>query len=908
MLRTASAVDNPFPGLRPFLEEERNLFFGREAQVDQMIDRLGTGRFLAVVGTSGSGKSSLVNCGFRPALRRGLLGSAGTSWKMVQFRPGGSPVRALAEALAQEGALFQRSPSGVSLADMVEATLRLSSLGLVEVYEQARVPSDTNLLVVVDQFEELFRYSRLGGPAAGSYDVGGESAAFVRLLLEAARQKERPIYIVLTMRSDFLGDCSQFEGLPEAINNGQYLIPRMTRDERRMAILGPVEVAKGEISPVLLTRLVNDVGDNPDQLSILQHALNRTWAYWRNQLNRRSAMSLEDYEAVGTMAQALDRHAERAYGELNSAQQVICERAFRALTDKSTDSRGIRRPVKLETLCDIVGATSSELVEVLAVFRKPSRSFLTPPLRETVHANSVIDISHESLMRIWERLRRWLNDETDAARDYVRLVDRANAYPAKAGLMRDPDLQTALDFERKQHPTEAWAELYGGGLKKTDEFLRMSEDSRDQTRAQTEVERRWQTRWHPLILIMVIVLYLISVNAFRASLLSEGPQALAESIQKLPERVAEAAENTAKAVEVEAGVTERVVEVTGGAYKKVTRFRAELGNVAILLAVALPFGGVYLLATLSGKRLHYGLAYPAVLAEVKEAAARPVSTTEHESPQRFLDSALAPWWRRLIGAAIDAFIAFGVMFIVFILSFIVAGYASLSDDTAGYSACAIWLILMCSYHGLAVGSRFQGTLGMLAVGVHVTNLQGDRISRPAAALREFMNLVLSLSAGVQILYGGVVLILRRSMPHVGFVKQKQGINDIISKSVVLLKGQSSPSKDASTKTPDVVQRHSGFGIASFVASIAMGLMLFFLIILAGIMYSSGQTDPESAQMIVLGLFIIGSLIAAAFGLTLGIVGLVQKNRRKVFAALGVAFNGILILSVILLMVIGTLSE
>ena len=110
------------------------------------------------------------------------------------------------------------------------------------------------------------------------------------------------------MRSDFLGDCTQLPGLAETINAGQYLVPRMTRDERRAAIVGPVGVSGAEVSPVLLTRLVNDVGDNPDQLSILQHALNRTWARWQNEGGGKGPLDLAHYEAIGTMAHALDQH------------------------------------------------------------------------------------------------------------------------------------------------------------------------------------------------------------------------------------------------------------------------------------------------------------------------------------------------------------------------------------------------------------------------------------------------------------------------------------------------------------------------------------------------------------------------------------------------------------------------
>ena len=224
-MNTATAVaiqTNPFPGLRPFREGEEYLFFGRESQVDALVDKLAATRFLAVVGTSGSGKSSLVNCGLRPALHGGLMARAGTAWRMAQFRPGSDPTRAMADALAEDGVLFRDyQAGGLTLTEIVDTTLRMSKLGLVDIVEQAQLGEDVNLLVVVDQFEELFRYRRLGagGDEKGS-DISEQATSFVNLLLEAGNQTKYPIYIVLTMRSDFLGDCAQFPGLAEAINAG----------------------------------------------------------------------------------------------------------------------------------------------------------------------------------------------------------------------------------------------------------------------------------------------------------------------------------------------------------------------------------------------------------------------------------------------------------------------------------------------------------------------------------------------------------------------------------------------------------------------------------------------------------------------------------------------------------------
>jgi WD40 repeat protein/tetratricopeptide (TPR) repeat protein len=486
--------NNPFPGLRPFREEEEHLFFGRESQIDAMVNTLATTHFLAVVGTSGSGKSSLVNCGLRPALHRGLMARAGTAWRMADFRPGSDPLGALAGALARDGVLFQGCETGgvLSLAEMIHATLGMSKLGLIDICEQARLGNNVNLLVIADQFEELFRYRHLSASQdEPGYAVPADATAFVNLLLEVREQTRCAIYVVLTMRSDFLGDCVQFSGLPEAINAGQYLLPRLTRDERRAAISGPVRVGGATISPVLLTRLVNDVGDNPDQLSILQHALNRTWACWQEK-GGEGPLELAHYEAIGTMAHALDQHAEDAYVELGTARrQQICQKLFKGLTDKATDLRGVRRPTTHGTLCALAGATAAEITEVIDVFREPSRSFLMPPAGEELSPNTVIDISHESLMRVWESLRDWAEEEAQSARLYRRLAETAMLHAeGRTGLSRDPELQLALQWRKKEQPTPAWAERYHEGFEETMEFLEASVTRREEEAREQQAQRR----------------------------------------------------------------------------------------------------------------------------------------------------------------------------------------------------------------------------------------------------------------------------------------------------------------------------------------------------------------------------------------------------------------------------------
>ena len=180
-------IRNPFPGLRPFETDEYRLFFGREGQSDELLARLQRSRFLAVVGTSGSGKSSLIRAGLLPALRGGLMAGAGSGWRIAVMRPGGDPIGNLAWEFAKEDVLMQAG-AGLPPAEaeaVIDATLRTGSLGVVDVARQARLAEHEKLLIVVDQFEELFRFR-----SAHEGSSGDVASAFVKLLIEAAQQRE----------------------------------------------------------------------------------------------------------------------------------------------------------------------------------------------------------------------------------------------------------------------------------------------------------------------------------------------------------------------------------------------------------------------------------------------------------------------------------------------------------------------------------------------------------------------------------------------------------------------------------------------------------------------------------------------------------------------------------------------
>ena len=153
---------NPFPGLRPFEFDENYLFFGREEQVAQLLQRLGNTRFLAVVGTSGSGKSSLVRAGLLPELHGGTMTGTSIAWELAIMRPGGDPLTNLAESLVGSDLFGEQNEENIL---QTRATLSRSGLGLIEAYRQSSIDEGANLLLLVDQFEEIFRFRQSGAKA-----------------------------------------------------------------------------------------------------------------------------------------------------------------------------------------------------------------------------------------------------------------------------------------------------------------------------------------------------------------------------------------------------------------------------------------------------------------------------------------------------------------------------------------------------------------------------------------------------------------------------------------------------------------------------------------------------------------------------------------------------------------------
>lgn len=470
----------PYPGLRPFEPDEWLIFFGRETMVDDVIERLAAQRVVLIHGASGSGKSSLVRAGVLPKLARQHL-RHGVHWLTCAMRPSGGPLWNLASE-------FARLEGRENDLDRIGQIIRLFNgrdATLASVVNSLNGLAERRLCILVDQFEELFRFE---------HETSREEAElFVRLLIgeiaddsidDAADATSSPgeanIHIAITMRSEFLGECARFSGFAEAVNRTQYLVPRMRYEALVRAIRRPAELYGGEITIALAERLIADVRGREDELPLIQHGLMLLWnAAKAGPSDRPIRLDVDQFAHAGGLTQLLSDHADRVMAVATQAKTAsnAAERLFRALTDINAEGRAIRRPQTFRELVALSDASEDELRKILDAFRADGVSLLTPYFPTAIKDKTVIDISHEALIRCWHRIADrqdgWLRREFQDGLIWRSLLNDAREFEVDRKHILSPAaaIQRIKWFAEIKPP---WSERYGGGWTLVGKLLRAS--------------------------------------------------------------------------------------------------------------------------------------------------------------------------------------------------------------------------------------------------------------------------------------------------------------------------------------------------------------------------------------------------------------------------------------------------
>ncbi|NME70265.1 nSTAND1 domain-containing NTPase [Flammeovirga aprica] len=531
-----SQLENPFLGLQPFSRDKAHLYFGREKHVEEVVNKLMEHRFSAVLGRSGIGKSSFIFCGIFPLLENRL------DHVTYIFTPGThGPLKKLINEVFKEESEDARLTIFQSL--LVDVT---SFFEFYNNLNQTAVP-----VMYVDQFEELFSYDL----RTNNMDL--EIVKFVELIVLLATSPVSNFHILLTMRSDFIGHCADYPTLTQCINQSQFLIPQMSMEEKTEAIIKPLEWIGVGITDELIHLILEDLGNKQDQLPSMQHAMMRTFEHWRNEQIYSEPIKPNNYLAVGGIKESLSIHANEVYNTLNDEQKVVCEKVFRCITTINKEGKGVRNPSSLQRIIEITGIDDITILkEVIDTFRKKERAFLQPREHVEIYEQSVIDITHESLMRSWALLKEWTLKETESIKRYLKLAEDAEEYQkGNRSRLRQPELQITLNWREEQQPTYEWGVRHNASYERTMEFLSFSEKEEIKELERTKRIQKRRTKISRILVVIFLFLglggILLGTHAYQKSKQAEQKKEEAEASKIKAEESQRIAEGNRKIAEEE---------------------------------------------------------------------------------------------------------------------------------------------------------------------------------------------------------------------------------------------------------------------------------------------------------------------------------------------------------------------
>jgi len=487
----------PYRGLEAFRPEDERFFFGRDSLTGWLVSALRREvrakaqgvRFLGVIGPSGSGKSSVVLAGLVPKLKAGAI-EGSERWPVAILRPGDDPLMNLAARVIPSLQAPGTTPDIDSVYKLIKALREDKDAQALDIFARSALhdrPEDVRLLVVVDQFEELFTYRPQDGTARERFER--DRAAYLANLLNAAAAPGGRAAVLLTMRSDFLGACATYPQLSAVLSAHQELVGPMTPPELREAIVQPAFLVGHEVEPALIERLLGDVKGQTGALPLLQFALTEVWK--KRDVGR---LTLRAYEELGEdehgrprgIEGALEHRANEIYNKLDRADQDLCRRIFLRLVQPGEGIEDTKRRVSYHELLPANPERAEAVRKLIHTLSEREARLITTEAADA--SEGWVEVAHEALIRGWTQLRQWVDVDRAGLRTQRRLTEAAHEWAAA----RPEDKGGHLYSGTRLAVCREWVKLHPDELGSIEaEFLSTSEAAeRQREQDALEKERR----------------------------------------------------------------------------------------------------------------------------------------------------------------------------------------------------------------------------------------------------------------------------------------------------------------------------------------------------------------------------------------------------------------------------------
>ncbi|AGY58671.1 AAA family ATPase [Gloeobacter kilaueensis] len=423
--RTTALNICPYMGLRAFGEQNAPYFFGREALTRQLLQHIAQAPFLAVVGASGSGKSSVVQAGLIAQLRQGRHLPGSQDWWIQSFKPGAQPLSALSQRLADSGTPRERALDQ----ERIEGLLHLGTEGFVQ---WLRTRPEPMVVLVIDQFEEIFT---LASPT--------DRQLFLDLLLGALFCAADRFKLVVTLRTDFIAPCLEIPALAAYLNSSHELVPScLNEQEYRQVILGPAQKVNLGVEPELVEVLLQELTQSPGELPLLEFVLEQLW-----EKRTDGGLTLQSYQQqIGGLRGALENKAQAVYSALSPESQACARWIFLSLTQLGEGTEDTRRRIPRSELSverypaplveeTLQALTAAKLVVVGAEASESagrSRGIAEADSFDAFKQEITVEVAHEILIRYWSTLRWWLDENRTRLRAQRQIEQAAQLWRQRA--------------------------------------------------------------------------------------------------------------------------------------------------------------------------------------------------------------------------------------------------------------------------------------------------------------------------------------------------------------------------------------------------------------------------------------------------------------------------------------------
>ncbi|MDZ8188544.1 MAG: pentapeptide repeat-containing protein [Nostoc sp. ChiSLP02] len=422
----------PYKGLSYFdcTEADANLFYGRTALTDELLEKVRSGNLLAVLGASGSGKSSVVRAGLLYQLKLGRKLSGSDTWQVKIFRPGINPLQNLALAFVES------ELSDIERASQLAKAEELIARGAVGLGQLITAAQTQRVVLVVDQFEETFTQCQ---------DIT-KRQQFFECVLGALQRDDNKLCLIVTMRADFFGKCleQEYAGLAKKIQEHLVTVTPMNREELKTAIIKPAQQVNLAVEPELVSQMIADVENSPGSLPLLQYTLTELW-----QQRTEERLTLTMYSKLGGARGTLQTRATEVYESLSPEEQQATKRIFLELTQLGEGTEDTRRQV---VQGDLVSSQYSEVLINRVIQRLADEKLVvTSTLSNQI---AVVDVAHEALIRHWLLLRKWIEESRDVLRQKRKIeaaaIEWRDRGKAKDYLFQGKRLIEAKVFQKEQ--------------------------------------------------------------------------------------------------------------------------------------------------------------------------------------------------------------------------------------------------------------------------------------------------------------------------------------------------------------------------------------------------------------------------------------------------------------------------